>query len=344
MADCLRKNLLIGIGHPLLDMTATVEKSFLLEYNLKENDAVIMSENHKNLQNRLLERYEVAYTVGGSIQNTLRIVQWITELPNVTTFFGSVGNDQYAKILYEQALLDGVNVRYKYISGEPTGTCIVLITGENRSLCTNPGSSKYFDFAHLLKTENQFLLDTAKYYYMGGFFLNVSLETVRGISKLAAKGDRQFLFNLSAPFICYQHRDVLLELLPYIDVIFGNKSEIEALSSCCELEGNTIDETIVLLSNWKKINSSRLRLVVVTQSEEPVLVGIDKRVLKFSVPSLKNKIVDTNGAGDAFVGGFLSQFIQDQAIETCIKCGIWAASQIIQQIGCTYTGKANFQI
>ena len=35
---------------------------------------------------------------------------------------------------------------------------------------------------------------------------------------------------------------------------------------------------------------------------------------EYAVDAVEN-IVDTNGAGDAFVGGFLSQLVQDKPIE-----------------------------
>ena len=32
--------------------------------------------------------------------------------------------------------------------------------------------------------------------------------------------------------------------------------------------------------------------------------------------------------------GFLSQLPQSRPIETCVRCGIWAATEVIQQDGC----------
>lgn len=337
----LRTNLIIGIGHPLLDITATVQKKFLIKYDLKENDAILITEKQKDMLEELM-KFEVKYTVGGSIQNTLRIVQWLTKVNHLTTFFGSIGNDKFADIMYNQATLDGVNVRYKRIN-EPTGTCMVLITGNNRSLCTNPGSSKKFEFDFLVNEENKTLLQTAKYYYLGGFFLNVCLTTVTEVAKLAAENNRQFLFNLSAPFICQKHKEVLLELVPYIDVLFGNRSEIEALAVSFKIDKGSLQEKIRVITNWKKINTTKIRLVVITQGENHILVGKEEQVLTFSVQKLeKNKIVDTNCAGDAFVGGFLSQYIQDHDIEACVKCGIWTASEIIQKNGCTYNNNTTY--
>jgi adenosine kinase len=47
----------------------------------------------------------------------------------------------------------------------------------------------------------------------------------------------------------------------------------------------------------------------------------------------ESKIVDTNGAGDAFAGGFLSRHVKGRPIEECMKAGHWSASIIIQQRG-----------
>ena len=46
-----------------------------------------------------------------------------------------------------------------------------------------------------------------------------------------------------------------------------------------------------------------------------------------------DKIIDTSSAGDAFVGGFLAQYIKNEPIEKCVDCGIWASGLIIQRWG-----------
>ena len=47
------------------------------------------------------------------------------------------------------------------------------------------------------------------------------------------------------------------------------------------------------------------------------------------------KLVDTNGAGDAFVGGFLSQLVAGKSIKECVRAANFAAHLIIQQSGVT---------
>uniref|UniRef100_A0A915K9U0 Adenosine kinase n=1 Tax=Romanomermis culicivorax TaxID=13658 RepID=A0A915K9U0_ROMCU len=61
-----------------------------------------------------------------------------------------------------------------------------------------------------------------------------------------------------------------------------------------------------------KINNKRPRIVVITQGKSPVIVAEGSKLMKFPVALIPDeKIVDTNGAGDAFVGGFLSRFVVD---------------------------------
>jgi len=47
-------------------------------------------------------------------------------------------------------------------------------------------------------------------------------------------------------------------------------------------------------------------------------------------------LVDTNGAGDAFVAGFLSQLLQGKTLSQCVEAGHWSAGVIIQHVGCTH--------
>ena len=54
------------------------------------------------------------------------------------------------------------------------------------------------------------------------------------------------------------------------------------------------------------------------------------------IPIAKEKLVDTNGAGDAFVGGFLSQLVAGKDVPECVRAGAYAANVVIQQSGCAF--------
>merc|ERR1712070_267137 len=86
---------------------------------------------------------------------------------------------------------------------------------------------------------------------------------------------------------------------------------------------------------------SRKRTVVITQGADPTLVAINGVVKEYPILALpKEKLVDTNGAGDAYVGGFLAALSKDpNNMEACCKAGAYAASVIVQHSGCTSPSK-----
>lgn len=130
-----REGTLLGLGNPLLDISAIVDAEYLKKNDLVADNAILAEAKHSQIFTDLQENYKVDYIAGGSVQNSLRVCQWIVQKPNVAVFFGCVGKDKYAQILEERAKeQDGVNVRYQKKAEHETGKCAVLITGKHRSL------------------------------------------------------------------------------------------------------------------------------------------------------------------------------------------------------------------
>ena len=84
----------------------------------------------------------------------------------------------------------------------------------------------------------------------------------------------------------------------------------------------------------------RTRTVIITQGSEDILVAFTSRpseFRRFKVHILpEDHIVDTNGAGDSFVGGFLAYKALGKSLEESINAGIYAAHEIIRMSGCTF--------
>jgi adenosine kinase len=78
-------------------------------------------------------------------------------------------------------------------------------------------------------------------------------------------------------------------------------------------------------------------MVCITQGDKPVVLAIGDNTKEYPVPAIEpERILDTNGAGDSFVGGFLSQYVQDEDLDKCVDCGIWVSELVIQRSGCTF--------
>ncbi|XP_041982351.1 adenosine kinase [Aricia agestis] len=334
---------LVGIGNPLLDISANVGEDLLQKYDLHPDDAIMAEEKHMPLYKELVDKYSAEFIAGGSVQNTLRVAQWILKKPNLCTYFGCVGNDDFAKILRERAIADGVNVQYQISDTAPTGTCAVLITGTHRSLCANLAAAQCFTQDHLAKDECKRSIETAKFFYTSGFFVAVSPESIMQLASHSHERGLTFVMNVSAPFVSQFYKDPLEKILPYVDVLFGNESEAEAFAKAFNFTDTNLQDIGLKIAAMPKLNSSRERVVVITQGKDPVILIQGTKVSLIPVQELsREQIVDTNGAGDAFTGGFLSQMVLGKSYETCVKCGIYTASHIIQHSGCTFSGESVF--
>ncbi|RWS16667.1 adenosine kinase 1-like protein [Dinothrombium tinctorium] len=339
MADSsLREALILGLGNPLLDVSTTVSKEFLDKWGLEPNNAILATDQHQGLVEDLTKNYEVKFIAGGSVQNTMRIIQWLFSKPKVCTFMGCIGNDFFGRCMEFKATEDGVRVVYMTDPKEKTGHCVVLITenGQCRSMCAFLGAANNFKKDHLVK--NWEYAEKAKYFYVSGFHIPVSLPSILELANHAnSHQDKRFCFNLSAQYISQVFGEQLLSVVPFIDLLFGNETEAAAFAELNKwTDTKDLKEIAKRIANMGKANNNKPRIVIITQGKDPVIVAKqnETETKEYVVKPIEaSEIVDTNGAGDAFVGGFLSQFVQDKSIEECVRVGIYAAQQIIRQDG-----------
>ena len=323
----------MGMGNPLLDISADVGQDLLDKYDVKLDSAILAEEKHQPLFKELVEKYNPKYIAGGATQNTIRVAQWMMQKSGQTAFMGCVGSDDYAKQLEDCATSDGVLVHYMKDESTPTGTCAALIKDGERALVTNLDAANNFKPTHLDTDKAKEIIAAAKCYYMAGFFLTVSVESLVQVAEHALVEKKTFCLNLSAPFIVDFFGDQLGQAMPYADFLFGNEGEAAAYGKKHGL-GEDLKEIALAITKLPKKNEAVPRTVIFTQGSESTLVACDGKVEEFPVESLsKDLLVDTNGAGDAFVGGFLSQLLQGKEMADCVKAGHWSAKYIIQQSG-----------
>jgi adenosine kinase len=219
-------------------------------------------------------------------------------------FIGCVGKDQYADTLRTESERQGVRVEYRIDEEQPTGRCGVVITGSNRSLCTDLAAANCYKIEHLKQPEIWSLVEQAKVFYVGGYHLTVSPPAIMALAEEAASKDKTFILNLSAPFIPQFFKDSLGETSPYWDYLLGNETEAEAWAKSHDLPTtSTVQDIAKALVTLPKKNEKRKRYVVITQGTEPTIVAEqahDGEVVVNEYPVhviSKDKIYDTNGAG-----------------------------------------------
>jgi len=272
----------------------------------------------------------------------MRSAQWLSGQPGFAHYIGCVGKDENGKILRETANKDGLTVHYLVDENTPTGTCAVLVTDKERSLVANLGAANCYKKAHLETPEIQNMINETSVFYISGYFLTVSVEAAVYIGQHVAKHNKRLLWNISAPFIAEFFTDKVLAVMPYVDVVFGNETEGAAFG---KKHGWGEDLKVIAkhIAELPKENKSRSRLVIITQGSKPSIVYHDGKCVEIAgnlIP--KEKIVDTNGAGDCFVGGFLAKYALDRSLEEAIAAGHYAASEVIQVSGIKFPHAPNF--
>ncbi|KAL6809258.1 Ribokinase-like protein [Trichoderma sp. SZMC 28013] len=329
---------LICLENPLLDIQAVGDQALLDKYSLKANDAILAEEKQIPIYEDLLNNFDAKLIAGGAAQNTARGAQYILP-PNSVVYFGGVGNDKYAAILRDAVKAAGLRVEYRVDEAHPTGRCGVVITGHNRSLCTDLGAANHYGLDHLKKPEIWALVENAEVFYIGGYHFTVSPPAIMELAKEAAEKNKVFVVSLSAPFIPQFFKEVVDASAPYWDYVIGNEAEAAAYAEAHNLPSKEPKDVVKVLANLPKENNKRKRIAIITQGTEPTLVATqgEEEVKVFPVRPIDPALInDTNGAGDAFAGGLVAGIVQGESLEASVDKGQWLAKLSIQELGPSY--------
>lgn len=172
--------------------------------------------------------------------------------------------------------------------------------------------------------------------YIEGFFLTERSKVCRTIIQQLAKRNSNVTLavNLSAPYIVEANTIDVNHLVAQADIVFGNKDEFEVLAKCNQI--NTVIEFIYAMNETL---DGRNKIVVITDGKQPIEIytlvwnepfkweTLDVRVIK------QEDVVDTTGAGDAFVAGFFDAFLRQDPIKDCANNGMEVAVKKLKNVG-----------
>lgn len=258
-------------------------------------------------------------------------------------FTGCISDDDFGQKMAKKAQEDGVITCYAIANSEPTGTCAVLLTdqGKNRSLCAFLGASQRFNEKYLLDNWQE-LVENTDVIYLSGFLLAVCPPSYHLLGEHVAKSSdpkKRCCLNLSAPYVSLVFGKELEKVMKYVDIVFGNDDEAIAYAEFKGWGTKDVQEIATKMCTDEKVRNQIGRMVIITQGDRPIILvqKLDDGTLdtrQYTCKAIESKdMVDTNGAGDSFAGGFLSQFIQGAPLDFCIEMGSYAAREIIKVSG-----------
>ena len=338
----LRFRSLIAIGNPIVDITAQTDEETLKKFNLKLGGTVFANEENKGYFKLLEKDPKVKYIPGGSIQNTLRVASWCINMEPQTsklfriTMLGATGKDNYREKIINAFTLSGVNYLLECIPEEETSRCGVGIIKKERCLLPEIRASNKISEKFIKEHRDEIYKYDAL--LIEGYFIKERFEIIKNLCLRFKIKKKIVILTLGSVDTVEKNYDKVIELVNCSDLVVGNMEELETLLG----EKGLKDEDIFEKLSKKLVSKSRL--FVVTNGKKGVILAkynYKKGNMDFvlhSFPSqVKNEeIVDLNGAGDAFLGGFLSQYMQGKSFEACCKAGNDVAGVIIRNIGCTF--------
>jgi len=165
---------------------------------------------------------------------------------------------------------------------------------------------------------------------------------VKTVCEFATANDKPMAFNLSAPFVLMFYMDQVRQTIKHSDYVFCNEDEGSEFAKQNGLDVSDRQGAAKMIASYEKASTTRPRIVIITQGAEPTIVatgrpGEEATVELIPVAAVDpSTIVDTNGAGDSFVGAFFASLASGSDLTTAVNKGNELAGKVIQKSGCIF--------
>lgn len=262
-------------------------------------------------------------------------------------FVGSVGEDEVGDIYKNKLIEENITPLFETIKDMKSGRCLVMCHGIDRGHFTDLGASIKISKSYIEKHWTE--ISGSKLIYTELYILADQKEITYKLAELGCSDDKIYGFNLPSFGFLKAFIDDISKLVSYADLVFANLDEglcfLEVLGQRVERNSKIVVEKIAEL---EKFNKNKPRIVVITNGPEEAWVCKYNpktgkvEFLQGLLPFDVSKIVDSNGAGDSFAGGFMSQLMSGESLENCIIAGHWAARHVIERIGFQFDKQVKF--
>lgn len=229
--------------------------------------------------------------------------------------FSSCGKDKLGEQLLEYLLGNGLSTKFIQQSNYPTGQVNVHLS-EAKDATYEIVFPSAWDYIH--QTEELPEIDVLVY---GSLSCRnkTSFETL--VSLLNTAAIKVFDVNFRPPFI---DQSIVEQLLKKADLVKMNHEELFQISAWNGLETKDLKLATDLVFEKYSIKM----LCITLGSEGAFLKTADEELYQ---TGFKVNTIDTVGAGDAFLSGFIHHYMEDKplkdALEFACLLGAWVASQ-----------------
>ncbi len=252
---------------------------------------------------------------GGSACNTAAWLGWLGAAVDLVGRVGTGDVERHASALRAS----GVTPHLGDDPSLPTGTIVIVVDGETRTMLTDRGANAALPAAAVTDA----LLDDAAVLHLTGYSLfdAFSLDDLAALTERAhARGVLVTFDPGSTGFIADFGLERFRSALAGIDVLLPNLDEGRLLSG--EREGQAVAEALLELCPAVVITGGASSVLVARRGEPAVEVAVEAR-----------RAVDPTGAGDAFTAGLIAALLDGAALDDAARAGVRAAGTAVMQAG-----------
>ena len=245
--------------------------------------------------------------------------QAVSVANNGTTAFliSAVGTDTHGKNAIKSLESYGVNTQGVATKETSTGTAFIFVenSGENLIVVT-AGANGLVTPAEVQKQIHELGGDQPVVLCQ----LELPIESVKAAAKTAQELGGRFILNLAPA------EKIEQSLVAMCDPIVVNETEAMLLTG---KNISSIDDAKALVVEIAK----QAKSAVITLGADGAVFAEQSSAEATHSPSEKVSVVDTTGAGDAFVGALAAAFSRGEVLATAVADGLIAGAKAVQHFG-----------
>ncbi|MEO0576713.1 MAG: adenosine kinase [Pseudomonadota bacterium] len=307
---------LLGISNAIVDVLCHVEPEFIQELGAPPGSMTLIDQHQAEAI--YAKMGPATESAGGSVANS---VACFASLGSSAAYIGRVADDQLGTIFDHDMTSLGAQMRLPPETREaPTARCHVLITDDGeRTMQTYLGACVEISVSDITEAT----IGQPEYLLLEGYVWDTpeGPAAMNEAVRIAKQNDAKVALSLSDSFCVERHIDAFRALAHGdADIIIGNEAETLAL-----FDTKDFDTAAAAAAD-------NGRLFVITRSEKgSVVIKGEQRVNQDA--DVVDNLIDSTGAGDAYVAGFMHALSSGQSYADCAKLATLCASLAVAQIG-----------
>lgn len=232
---------------------------------------------------------------------------------------GSVGNDSFGAHLLAEIRQTGVQVDYVRVrEGQTTGTYLAILDRDHDLAVAISDMDVTTSVNHDYLAQHRDLIQHSRIVVLE---TNLDYDAIQTIVAFCRQAKIPYVIEP----VSVAKAKKIRALSGSLDMITPNISELETLAERKLENRNDLPTVCVALRE-------RFRHLLVTLGAEGVYHYNASEHQGQYYTALPTRVLDANGAGDAFVAGFVSGIVHEYQIDRCIRLGIAAAHFTLQSV------------